>query len=153
MLYQTEIAIGPYGRGKSHLLLVLSAIISGENSAVDKACLDDLITRISHVDNEAADLARMIIDHKKPMLSVIINSNHTDINQSFILALREALERSELDNFFPETYFDTALSMISTWECQYEKAFSSFAKLLKKKKTTPAKLKSGLAKCSREDNA
>lgn len=147
------VLIGPYGRGKSHLLLVLSAIISGENSAVDKACLDDLITRISHVDNEAADLARMIIDHKKPMLSVIINSNHTDINQSFILALREALERSELDNFFPETYFDTALSMISTWECQYEKAFSSFAKLLKKKKTTPAKLKSGLAKCSREDYA
>lgn len=145
------VLIGPYGRGKSHLLLVMSQIMSGENNSVDKECLEDLFGRISHIDNETAELAKMIIDRKKPMLPVIINSNYSDINQSFILALREALERSELTDLLPETYFDSALSMINTWETGYESAYRSFAKLLKEKKTTPAKIKEGLSVCGREE--
>ena len=145
------VLIGPYGRGKSHLLLVMSQIMSGENDAVDKECLDDLFGRIAHIDNETAELARMITDRKKLMLPVIINSNYSDINQSFILALREALDRAELTDLFPETYFDSAISMINTWEHDYENAYKTFTKLLKEKKTTPGKLKEGLAVCGRDE--
>lgn len=145
------VLIGPYGRGKSHLLLVLSAIISYGNNNIDRECINDLITRISRVDDEAANLIKMVIVREKPMLPVIINSNHVDINQSFILALSEALEQSQLEDFFPETYFDAALSMIDTWENQYERAFTSFSKLLKEKKTTLSKIKTGLKQCRKED--
>ncbi len=144
------VLIGPYGRGKSHLLLVLSQIMIGENSAIDKECLNDLYNRIAHIDEEAAELARMISDRKKPMLPVIINSNYADINQSFILGLREALDRAALNDIIPETYFDSALSMVDLWESGYENAYKSFAKLLKAKKTTPTKLKEELAVCSVE---
>lgn len=140
------VLIGPYGRGKSHLLLVLSAIISGKAEQAD-----GLIKGISEIDEEAGRLAEMILERKKPLLPVIINSSYSDINQSFTIALREALEREELNDFFPETYFDAALSMIDTWKKSYEKAYSDFAKLLKKRKSTPDKLRRGLKKCSRED--
>ncbi len=144
------VLIGPYGRGKSHLLLILSAIMTGENKAVDKECLDDLVSRIAKADDEAAKIAHMIVERGKPMLPVIISSNHTDINQSFILALREALERAELEDFFPETYFDSALSMINTWKEHYDKAANTFTKCLKAHKTTLNKIKNGLFNCDKD---
>lgn len=144
------VLIGPYGRGKSHLLLVLSAIMSGANSAVSKKCLNDLVARINKVDVETSNLAKMVLKRSKPMLPVIINSNHTDINQSFMLALREALERAELEDFYPETYFDSALSMINIWEERFDNAATEFSKKLKKHKSSLTKIKKGLANCSRE---
>lgn len=144
------VLIGPYGRGKSHLLLILSAIMSGKNKAVSQDCLNDLISRVKKVDRETAELAEMFEERGKPMLPVIISSNHTDINQSFILALREALERTELEDFFPETYFDSALSMIITWEEHYDKAVNAFTKHLKAHKTTLIKIKKGLSNCDKE---
>lgn len=145
------VLIGPYGRGKSHLLLILSSVISGINESIDRECLENLLNKISSVDSEAGELADMIIKRNKPMLTVIINSNYTDINQSFILGLREALERQQLINFFPKTYFDSALNMISTWEDKYESAIQEFNKQLRKNKTTLNKIKNGLKQCSHDD--
>ena len=117
------VLIGPYGRGKSHLLLILSAIISGSIGGIDKNILSGLHEKIKAADRSAGELTDILWNKKKPMLPIIINSNHTDINQSFIVALRASLERFNLKDFFPETYFDSALNMIETWENDYEKAF------------------------------
>lgn len=144
------VLIGPYGRGKSHLLLVLSAIIAGENSVVNKGCLNALVRKINKVDKEAGNLIKLILKQNKPMLPIIINSNHTDITQSFTIALREALERYELGDFFPVTCFDSALSMIETWENQFIDAFNKFKGILKENKSSLIKIKSGLKKCDRD---
>lgn len=145
------VLIGPYGRGKSHLLLILSSVMSGINESIDRKCLENLLNKIKSVDSEAGELADMIVKRNKPMLTVIINSNYTNINQSFILGLREALERQQLTDFFPKTYFDSALNMISTWENKYESAIQEFNKQLKKNKTTLNKIKNGLKQCSHDD--
>ena len=57
--------IGPYGKGKSHLLLVLLAIISldGKNEE-DKTLLMYLYEKIRKVDEEAAEYIDRIILQK-----------------------------------------------------------------------------------------
>lgn len=142
------VLIGPYGRGKSHLLLILSAIISKGATFVSDKCLTRLYEKISDADQTAGELINILWSKHKPMLPVIINSNHRDINQSFIIALREALERFDLNNFFPETYYDAALKMIDTWEKEYENAFRIFKSELKKEKTKVSEIKNSLFQCS-----
>ena len=139
------VLIGPYGRGKSHLLLVLSAILS--LNAVSPV-IADLKLKLAAADRSVGELISIFHDKGRPYLPVIINSNHTDINQSFMIALREALERNDLDDFFPETYFDSALGMIETWENEFENAIKLFRKELRRLKIKLSDLKDQLNKCS-----
>lgn len=139
------VLIGPYGRGKSHLLLVLSAILSYE---ADNPVITEMTNKLSTADSSVGELLSLFHGKNKPYLPIIINSNHTDINQSFIIALREALERNDLNNFFPETYFDSALRMIKTWEKDFENAIKLFMKELRIRKIKLSDLKDQLNKCS-----
>ena len=140
------VLIGPYGRGKSHLLLILTAIMSCNKNNCSEA-IDALVKRLSDEDPETGELAEMIISRKKPFIPVLINSNHTNINQSFIVALREALEYADLSDFFPQTYFDASIDMISTWEENFSNAYETFKSELKKQKIQIDDFKSLLHKC------
>ena len=139
------VLIGPYGRGKSHLLLVLSAILS-HNS--DSPVIAELTHKLTAADSSVGELLGAFYGKNKSYLPIIINSNHTDINQSFIIALREALESNELNDFFPETYFDSALRMIKTWENDFENAIKLFRIELRRRKQKLSDLKDQLNKCS-----
>ena len=68
--------------------------------------------------------------------------------RSFFRALREALEKFDLKNFFPETYYDAALKMIDTWHNEYENAFRIFKSELKKEKMKVSEIENGLFQCS-----
>lgn len=139
------VLIGPYGRGKSHLLLVLSAILSYN---AESPVISELSQKLTAADSSIGELLNVFYDKNKPYLPIIINSNHTDINQSFIIALREALERNALKDFFPETYFDSALKMIDTWENDFENAIKLFKKELRNRKIKYLDFKNQLNKCS-----
>lgn len=144
------VLVGPYGRGKSHLLLVLSAIAGGESEGVSNECLNDLVKRISLVDKDVAVLARRIIERKSPLLTVVVNSNHTDLNQAFIVALRDALNRANIADIFPETYFDTAYNTIAMWEENYPATIKELKKCLKNNKISLSEIKKQLRNCNRE---
>lgn len=97
---RANVLVGPYGRGKSHLLLVLSAITSLDMFAESekeqkeyRALLDELCCKISTVNEEVGALASEIVRAEIRTLPVIINSNFNDINQSFLLAINDALAK------------------------------------------------------------
>lgn len=146
----STVLIGPYGRGKSHLLLVISAIVGGTSTGVSAECLNGLVKRISKVDKEAALLADRIIKRNTPLLTVLINSNHIDLNQAFIIALRDALNRADLNDIFPETYFESALNAVTMWEKEYPDTIKVFKKKLSLKKITLPDFKMQLMNCTRE---
>lgn len=142
------VLIGPYGRGKSHLLLILASLISCGMGIVSDNIIDELNHKLALSDESVGELAALIKKKNKPFLPVIINSNHTDVNQSFIIALREALDRNNLNDFFPETYFESAIKMIEKWENEFENAIKIFKRELKKEKIELSSLKDSLHKCS-----
>lgn len=137
--YRATVLIGPYGRGKSHLLLILCALLSLDVSqdANDNAreVLRELCEKISSVDKEIGAMAKEIIGSGIRTLPVIINSNSTDINQSFLIAINDALRNAGLQDLLPDTYFDSAFALIDKWKESFPEAFSRLDEELRKHKT------------------
>lgn len=148
---RASVLIGPYGRGKSHLMLVLLALISlNPAEREDKKAIDKLIEKIAQVSKETAQLAQEVAYHHKRLLPVVINSTGSDVSQAFTLAIKDALDRSGQANLLPATYFDVACSTIDTWEEEYPTAIEGFAKELLAQKYTVSQLKQALRECQHE---
>ena len=124
-----SVLIGPYGKGKSHLLLVLLALLRGgeeQNTMILK--------KIGKIDSELEDEICEWMDRGKKYLPVLIQSvSGTDLNQSFIYALQEALNREELEELVPNDYYSEAVKVIGNWEKEYPDTYATFAKMAEQK--------------------
>ncbi|WP_415304845.1 DUF6079 family protein, partial [Clostridium perfringens] len=113
---KTTVLIGPYGKGKSHLALVLMALISSEN----KTIINDLVKKIRVIDEETADLIKALTKNKTRFLPLIINSNSQDLQQSFLMSLKQAIEKYGLEEIELNTYFTSVIDLINLWKKSYK---------------------------------
>lgn len=104
--------IGPYGKGKSFLLLVL-AYVTGQKKKDD--VYKELLVKIKGVDKELYDLIETFNRSKKRLLPVVINSNYDNLQQSFMLALNESLVRDNIEEIVPQTVYDVCLKLLKSW--------------------------------------
>lgn len=141
--------IGPYGKGKSHLLLVLITLLNNYNTE-DKKDIDIFLNKIKKVDSDTYELIKNIRDTKTKLMPIIINSNYGDLNQAFLLALSESLEREKLSSIVVNTYFDIALKVILKWEDEYKDVISEIKKCLSEYNCSFKDLKQGLKNYSEE---
>ena len=141
--------VGPYGKGKSHLLLVLITLLNNYEEN-DIKYIDEFIVKIRNIDEELYDTLKNIRERKLRLMPVIINSNYGDLNQAFLLALSEALEREKLSDVIVNTYFDVAIKVIEKWEEKYQVAVEDFKKCLKEYNCSLKDLKKGLKNYSEE---
>lgn len=135
--------IGPYGKGKSHLLLVLITLLD-DYEKEDKPYIDNFIMKIKKTDEELYEMLTSIRKEKKKIMPIIINSNYGDLNQAFLLALSEALQREHLSDVVVNTYFDVAIKVIEKWEENYKYAIDEIKKCLKEYDCSLKELKKGL---------
>lgn len=120
---RANILIGPYGKGKSHLLLVLLAILSGNHTEE----LECLFERIGTMDGGAkAEIEKVY--KKKKLLPVIINTSSGNLSQIFAKSLNQALKREGFTDVVPDNYFSKALFTISQWEKHYPDTYDAFKK-------------------------
>ena len=139
---QATLLIGPYGKGKSHLLLILLAIISMERNTSNKRVIKQLINKkqyhvlqmINAVDDIGNDICEVIeeIWSGKRYLPVIITDSRGDLNQAFLYALHEALIREKLDDLIPDTYYSIAIKRIKDWKENYPETYIQYEDALKK---------------------
>lgn len=141
--------IGPYGKGKSHLLLVLITLLSNYEIEDEKS-ISSFIEKIKNVDEETYNLCCKVRTNKNKMLPIIINSNYDDLNQAFLIGLSEALERNKIDSIVLNTYYEIALNVISEWESEYKEVLNDLSKCLKKNHCTLEDLKFGLKSYSKQ---
>jgi energy-coupling factor transporter ATP-binding protein EcfA2 len=106
------VLVGPYGKGKSHLLLILIAILYGRDK---NKTLNKLVDKIKVIDKKAGELTKEVLKNKK-YLPLIINFNSRDLNQAFLIALKNALLLAGLEGILPNTYFNSAIDTINNWE-------------------------------------
>ncbi len=154
---RASVLIGPYGRGKSHLLLVLSALTSLDLRAHNykerqraQEVQEELCAKIEKVNREVGALARAVVQSKIRTLPVIINSNSVDINQAFLIAINEALTQANLQKLLPTTYFDAAIAVIDKWEANFPEAYAKLKAYLKARKSTVEDLRIGLKQFKQE---
>ncbi|GIM28836.1 hypothetical protein CPJCM30710_15020 [Clostridium polyendosporum] len=126
---KATVLVGPYGKGKSHLLLILLTLL--QNKEENKDAIQELINKISRIDESTAQLCRMIFENNIKLLPVIINSNYTDLQQSFFMALNYSLKKNGLTDLMPNTYFDSVINVINKWKEEFEGTIKVLKKGLK----------------------
>lgn len=109
--------VGPYGKGKSFLLLILSYILSKNKKT---KCWNDLAEKIKKIDNELYDLMMELKNKDISLLTVIINSNYDNLVQSFMLALNDSLKKENMESLIPKNAFSVALDKMADWKKDIE---------------------------------
>lgn len=127
----STILIGPYGKGKSHLLLVLLSLLEGKQKE-----LTEVVGRIRKADKDTADAIKEIWKKKKSYLPVLISAGGRDLNQSFLFALQEALKRKQLSELIPDSNYSEAVKIIEKWKTDYPEVYERFGQLLQEHKLT-----------------
>ena len=151
---QASLFIGPYGKGKSHLLLVLLAIVSMERSSANTEVVEKLIEKIKSVDEIGEDVAENITaiwENKGRFLPVLITNTQDDLNQAFLYGLNDALKREGILDLIPDTYYSLAVEKILSWEQDYPDTYELFENAVGEQGLSIGELKAGLASFSKKD--
>lgn len=130
---QATLLIGPYGKGKSHLLLILLSILSMKRTKANEKIINHIKEKISRLEDigvETSELITEIWENRCPFLPVIIMSSQNDLQQSFLYALSEALKREGIDDLIPDTFYSVALNRIEDWKNNYPHTFHAYEKEL-----------------------
>lgn len=135
---KASMLIGPYGKGKSHLLLVLLALLSKDNqevwkNSVQNNFIETTIKKIGLVDEEAGKMAGRIVKKNQYYLPVVISGAQRDFHRALLLSLKESLESEGLEDLLPDTYYEEARKVILGWKEGYPKTYEKFCEHLKEK--------------------
>ncbi len=122
------ILIGPYGKGKSHLLLVLLAMLRAEQEEISS-----IFSKMEKMDAEATNRMKNIVSSKRYLPVLVSGNAGEDLNQAFIFALREALFRERLENLAPESYYSEAVKVIDRWKAEYPDTYQRLEALLQER--------------------
>lgn len=144
--------VGPYGKGKSHLLLVLLALLTLDRTPENEKVISQLkykLKGVEEIGNKACSDAEKVWKSKR-FLPVIINDTKGDLNQAFLRALSEALKRENLEELAPDTFFSEAIRRTEEWESEYPETFKAFIKALKANAYDINRLRTDLKMFSKE---
>ena len=122
------ILIGPYGKGKSHLLLVLLALLcksKDETAEIQK--------KIIEADNSTKLLFMELAEVGRPFLPVIVSSFQGDLNESFIFALQEALKKTGIRDLPLPSEYSEAVRTMESWKESYPDTYQRFEKMLEER--------------------
>ena len=149
---QATLLVGPYGKGKSHLLLVFLAILSLERSSENGEIINQLMDKVSEVDEVGEIVASQIkrIWSKDRFLPVLITDTTGDLNQAFLYGLNDALKREGLLDLVPDTYYSYAIEKIEDWEENYFDTYSDFGREVAQYGKSISGLKADLKMYSKE---
>ena len=143
----STILIGPYGKGKSHLLLVMLAILSMERNKHNNQLVESLVKKIDRIDKDGANLITKVWSERGRFLPVIVMNSQEDLNQAFMIALNDALKREQLEAIMPKTYFSYASETVERWKEEYPETYKEYCLLLQKHNMTEDDMKAGLVQC------
>ena len=116
---RARILIGAYGRGKSHIILVLLSLLFKR----DRLQFNTLLTKIQEVKPDLYNFVLEYLESDKKILPVVISGSSASLTQSFLNALQQTLHNARLDSLMPETHFKAAITSIDTWKISYPETY------------------------------
>ena len=133
---------GPYGKGKSYLMLMLTFLFSKREN---KELFKKVLNRIKKIDAELYELLIELDSKNISLLPVIINNNSfDDINQNFMIALKNSLIDHKINDLVPVTAYTECLDLIKKWEDNSDSNFDILDLCLRKLNIDLNDLKNGL---------
>ena len=123
---RARILTGAYGKGKSHLILTIAALLSGRDSTLFSNILD----KAKQTNDVLYRNLLRYLESKKKLLPIIINADSLDIKAVLLHSLNESLRRANLAKFMPTTFFDAAVEKIQSWEQDFPNTYNQFKKAI-----------------------
>lgn len=128
---RARILIGAYGRGKSHIILVLLSLLFKK----DKSLFDGLLKKMKSNNEALYEYALEYLKSKQKILPIIVRGSSTSLTQSFLSALQQTLNEEGLSDLMPETYFKAAVNQIANWKVNYPATYKKFKNAISKSST------------------
>ena len=123
---RARILIGAYGRGKSHIVLVLLSLLYKS----DKSAFNRLLDKMKEVNIKLYDYTVEYINSKQKLLPIVVSGSSSSLTQSFLYALQKALSNENIDNIMPDTHFKASIKTIDGWKSDYPNTYEKFVELI-----------------------
>jgi len=123
---RARILIGAYGRGKSHIILVLLSLLFKKDTALFNVLLDKMKVH----NPKLYEFAVEYINSDKKLLPIVVSGSSASLTQSFLNALQQSLKTEGLEGIMPETNFMAAINTIELWKKNYEDTYDKFTEIL-----------------------
>ncbi len=118
---RARILIGSYGKGKSHIVLMLLSILMKKDLGLFEKMLPKL--------KENERLYRTVQNYyesKNKILPVVISGSNTSLPQAFLLALQRTLSENQLMDVMPDSNYQAAINTIARWRSDYPETYEKF---------------------------
>lgn len=115
---RARVLIGAYGKGKSHIILMILSILMKR----DLALFEKLLPKIK----ENPQLERIVknyYDSNNKILPVIISGSNTSLTQAFLLSLQRTLSDNSLMDIMPDTNYQAAITVIRRWKEEFPETY------------------------------
>lgn len=123
---RARLLVGAYGRGKSHIILVLISLLFKKNVAL----FDMLLNKIEESNPKLHEYALEYLESDRKLLPIIVSGNNTSLTQSFLNALQQTLKNENLNDLMPDTNFLAAINTIDLWKKSYPDTYKKFSEAL-----------------------
>lgn len=118
---RARVLIGAYGKGKSHIVLTILALLMKK----DLHLFEKLLPRLKQ-QQKLYQAVQNYYDSTSKILPVVITGSNTSIPQAFLLALQRTLALNDMLDVMPETNYQAACQVIKRWEKEYPQTFKDF---------------------------
>ncbi len=123
---RARVLIGAYGRGKSHLILTILALLSKK----DETLFTALFQKLEKENKNLHLYLKKYVKGKEKLLPVVVQGSSASLTQSLLYALQQSLKREQLENLMPDSHFKAVIETINQWKLEYPKTYKSFSKLI-----------------------
>ena len=119
---RARILIGAYGRGKSHIILVLLSMLFKK----DKTLYGRILDKMKSYNPELYSFTEEYLKSSRKLLPIVVSGSSSSLTQSFLFALQQALNNENLNDIMPDTHFTASLNAIKSWKNDYPETYKQF---------------------------
>ena len=121
---RARILTGSYGKGKSHLILYVLALLSGQKASLFSTAIEKAAKENPNLSNNI----KAYLTSGKKLLPVIVNATSLNVKATFLQSLDSALKQAGLSKIMPTTFFDAAIEKIHSWKAKFPTTYKAFEK-------------------------
>ena len=122
---RARVLIGAYGKGKSHIVLTIMAMLMKRDLSLFKKTLPKI-----EENPKLYSCVKNYYDSDNKILPIIISGSNTSLTQAFLLALQRTLAENDLLDIMPDTNYKAALATIDRWKNEFPSTYHSFVDAL-----------------------
>lgn len=117
---RARVLIGAYGKGKSHIVLMILSMLLKKDISLFKNLLDKVDSN-----SKLYQSINNYYESSNKILPVVISGSNTSLSQAFLLGLQRTLAENEMLDIMPETNYKAAVATIKRWQFEFPETFAS----------------------------